>query len=109
MSEPSMSDVLNLRDECKAVTVVSVQAETLESIISCLLQFRDEAQVLHGVCHALNMPVPQSRRPDYGSSFAGGSAFEARKQDEWDAKVRTEARKGLGAPFIPVEETHDDE
>lgn len=52
------------------------------------------------ICSALGIEVPKHPRFDGGSGFAGGSAYEYRKQAEWDEAVREQVRRtrsGSGA------------
>ncbi len=46
------------------------------------------------VCELLGIKLPDRRRPDYGSSMAGGSQLETRAQEGWDRQVQALNRKG---------------
>lgn len=71
---------------------VAISPQELIELIELFLVERKKAQIMCDTFGVLGVTPPESPRPDFGSSLAGGSAFEYRAQEDWDAKLRASLR-----------------
>ena len=88
----SMGRLIELRSMAANAGKVEIQASELVELIELFTVERKKAQIMCDTFGVLGVTPPETPRPDFGSSFAGGSAYEYRAQQDWDAKLRTSLR-----------------